>query len=388
MLTILIPTIGRINKLTMGIESWIRCINTANAEDKVTLLIADNQSTDGTASYGQSLAQQYHFIRYERHLTFCPSAEESILAATQFCTTPYVWTFGDDDKVSENALTVVLEAIKSNPRILFVNMNCRDGDRSIPGFDVDARIIQYPAGWSLFQDFGVTSGTTCVSSLCLPLDFYKDPILKTLKTVSPIYSLSCALLVWSHDHPVTLVGNRVFDYYYNVPTEEIGRISELAQSNQHLPYNYWHLGLLALLRSASQYTGLSLTELLMMREPISAGVGSQYPLRREYKPCISFIAMYVDKEMNVSFIEIQKRGPQLHELILNIHSTFSEWNRVDHSKSFQTIHRYLTRLEHLLAALPSRSAAGTWARFRLRWGSSFSKLDHLTKAWIKESNRS
>jgi hypothetical protein len=388
MLTILVPTIGRIQKLTRGIESWIRCIHTANAVDKVTLLIADNHSTDGTASYGQSLAEKYPFIRYERHLTFCPSAEESILAATQFCTTPYVWTFGDDDEVSENALTVVLEALQSTPRILFINMNCRDGDRSIPGFDVDSKIIQYPTGWPLFQNFGVTSGTTCVSSICVPLDFYKHPILKNLKSISPIYSLSCALLVWSYQYPVTLVGNRLFDYFYNVPAEEIGRISGLAESNHRLPYYYWHLGLLTLLREVSHRTEIPLSELLLMREPISRGVGSRDPLLRDYKPCIEFIAHYVDKEMNATFVDIQNRSPQLHELVINLQSAFSEWDRVDHSKSFQTIQRYLARLEYSLSVLQSRSAAGTWARLKLRWGKPFSKLDELTQSWIKESKGS
>lgn len=124
-----------------------------------------------------------------------------------------------------------------------------------------------------------------------------------------------------------------------------------------------------------------------MREPISRGVGAPEPLGREYKPCIEFIALYVDKEMNASFVEIQNRRTSLHELIVNIQSAFSEWTGVDHSKSFQTIHRYLCQLEHALAALPSRSMAGTWARLRLRWGKPFSKLDELTKSWIKESNR-
>lgn len=50
-LTILIPTIGRRQKLERCVNAWVRAITHAKAETSVQVLIADNQSTDGTQSF-------------------------------------------------------------------------------------------------------------------------------------------------------------------------------------------------------------------------------------------------------------------------------------------------------------------------------------------------
>ncbi|NDD66063.1 glycosyltransferase [bacterium] len=382
-LTILIPTIGRHQKLERCVNAWIRAITHAQAETSVQLLIADNQSTDATQAFATTMAMAYPYIRYQRQAVFCSSAETSILSAAQWVTTPYVWTFGDDDVVSEQALVWLLPFLSQSPDLIFLNTSCWANDRSIPSFDVSPGSVHFRFGVSCFHDFGFTSSTTCISSICVPTAFYRSGILQELIATSTIYSLSTALFIWSHQKQVVVIGDTFYDYYFNKTEDELTTIGGLALKQGYLQYHFWHEGLVALLKKVSQKTHVSLSSLLLFREGTTTGLDNQNPLSRVYIPLIHFLSVQIENELKTLYQSNVGRLSKLNHLIDTMHGIYHAIGELGQPELFAQVIQYLKKLSRHIHQLERYNR---FARFYLPFfHSSHHSISYYTSCWLQQS---
>lgn len=306
LLTILIPTIGRISDLKIAIEAFIDSIQQGEVDlDQVEIVVADNQSQDGTAEYGIELSHRYSFIRYHRHDTFWPTAEDSILNAVGWCRGEYLWTFGDDDYATSGAVTTLLAAIKRHdPELVLINMHCIEGEKSLKGIDSDCDHV-YDQGLEMFNALGVTGGlSACISSVCLKRAHYDTVLFQKIAKISPVYSIPFFLLCKVYKKKTLVLAEPIFTYKLNRPVQEFKNISGLYVRNGQSAYFAWHLGLIRLSTFVARYTGISFEEMMMFSEATTSGVGTNEPLRRHHMLLYEFISMYVDQELNQSFEDI------------------------------------------------------------------------------------
>lgn len=121
-LSICIPTYNRVDFLKQSVESIICSIEFSNAD--VEIVISDNCSSDNTENYCKYLTQKYSFIKYFRN-------DENVVELNfYFCiqraTSKFVWVFGDDDLISNNAISEVLNYITKGHNLLILNYSIYD----------------------------------------------------------------------------------------------------------------------------------------------------------------------------------------------------------------------------------------------------------------------
>jgi glycosyltransferase involved in cell wall biosynthesis len=305
LLTILIPTIGRIADLTIALEAFIVSIQRNAMDDgQVEIVVADNQSHDATATVVQELSQRVPFVRYHRHETFRTTAEDSILNAIEWCRGDYVWTFGDDDCPLPDAIETVTRVLtERHPEFLLINMNCIQGLHSVLGWVSDSDRF-YSRGSEMFKDLGFTGASACISSYCIHRTLLDFEFFKKISNISPVYSVSFFLFCTLFHRNTAVLATPIFHYRINQSDQEFNRISNVYIRQGQLPYSAWHLGLLRLMTFASAYSDIPLSELMEFKESMTAGVGSGQELSRHYVPLREFIAIYIDHELDRPFAEI------------------------------------------------------------------------------------
>lgn len=82
--------------------------------------VSDNWSQDGTGTYLNELSSRHSHLRVHLQPQSL-SLDESMFAAIGMATSEYVYPIGDDDFLMDNALSVIVEELKSNPDILILN---------------------------------------------------------------------------------------------------------------------------------------------------------------------------------------------------------------------------------------------------------------------------
>ena len=241
LLTILIPTIGRVEFLSHTLNTFINSIRVANLEkNTVEILVMDNFSKDGTAEMVQKLALEYDFIRYKKHEKFYPSAEESLFNGFTFANGEYVWSYGDDDFVSPNAVLKVVQTLqKHNPDFLLLNTM---------HVDVQDGIYIYNKAQNIFHDFGFLSITTCFSCLCFKKAMVSIPLFYETMTVSHIYSYSFALYITMYNKKGAFLSvEPLLHQRLNKSSVEEKRIQSFSIRQNNLPHHAWHIGLMNLI---------------------------------------------------------------------------------------------------------------------------------------------
>jgi glycosyltransferase involved in cell wall biosynthesis len=121
-LSICIPTYNRVDFLKQSVESIICSIEFSNED--VEIVISDNCSSDNTEKYCKYLTQKYSFIKYFRN-------DENVVELNfYFCiqraTSKFVWVFGDDDLISINAISQVLNYLTKGHNLLILNYSIFD----------------------------------------------------------------------------------------------------------------------------------------------------------------------------------------------------------------------------------------------------------------------
>ena len=120
-LSIVIPTYGRVKFLETTVNLFIAQIVQGGFENEVEIVIGDDASPDETATYLNTLEKKYPFIRPViniKNLGVSGNVEKIITLARG----KFIWGFGEDDLITKNALKKVLDSIKmDDPNIILLN---------------------------------------------------------------------------------------------------------------------------------------------------------------------------------------------------------------------------------------------------------------------------
>jgi len=126
-LSICIPTFNRAGYLK---ECLLSLLASAKENiDQLEIIVNDNASTDETALIVRDFQKVYPLIKY-----FCNSenigANQNSIKVAQMGTGKYIWVFGDDDKVTIDAIPKVLERIKLGYNLIICNFSINSIDFS------------------------------------------------------------------------------------------------------------------------------------------------------------------------------------------------------------------------------------------------------------------
>lgn len=132
LLSICIPTYNRLPYLRELIESLLPQID-AQPENTIELVVSDNVSTDGTATFCASVVRSYfrHWVN-EQNI----GGDRNFLKCIREARGVYVWLVGDDDLVSPGAVSKVVNIIKTdNIALLFSDVEFRYSAMTYAGYE-------------------------------------------------------------------------------------------------------------------------------------------------------------------------------------------------------------------------------------------------------------
>ena len=121
LLTISIPTYNRGVLVKELLENITKEISDNKLEDKVEVQITNNASTDDTESIIQGFAARFDFIHYTNNGVNI-GLGPNVLKCMYLAKGKYCLLLGDDDRLKENKLPVLINFLESNPDVgLFVD---------------------------------------------------------------------------------------------------------------------------------------------------------------------------------------------------------------------------------------------------------------------------
>jgi glycosyltransferase involved in cell wall biosynthesis len=124
LLTIAVPTFERVDYLK---ELLPEMIKQCKPFPEVEILINDNDSHDGTWSYIRDLGRDSSNVRAEMNLKNV-GGDENFVRCVERAGGEYVWLFGDDELLCENAIKTIMCILKLHPYTSLL-MVC--GDKNI-----------------------------------------------------------------------------------------------------------------------------------------------------------------------------------------------------------------------------------------------------------------
>lgn len=118
-LTIAIPTYNRPEKVRNTILRLLPQLN-----DDVFLRVLDNHSDTDIRSFVQNditsdVADKVEIIRHRINI----GADANFARCAELCQTPYIWMVGDDDKVEDNAVEIILKEIELYKGVDLIGIN-------------------------------------------------------------------------------------------------------------------------------------------------------------------------------------------------------------------------------------------------------------------------
>ena len=122
-LSICIPTYNRSEYLRECLSSIFTSI--AGHEQDVEIVISDNASTDNTESVVREFKETHPWIRYHRNAQNI-GGERNFRQVATLAQGENVWIFGDDDKMEENAVPIVLDNIRAGCDLMICNYTLWD----------------------------------------------------------------------------------------------------------------------------------------------------------------------------------------------------------------------------------------------------------------------
>ena len=120
-ISILITTYNRVAFLETTVYRFISQIIGSGLDDRIEIIIGNDASSDGTEVFLNQLQEKYRFIKvinHSKNLGFSENVEKIVAEARG----EYIWHFGDDDLITDNAVKRVLEVITNNdPNYILLN---------------------------------------------------------------------------------------------------------------------------------------------------------------------------------------------------------------------------------------------------------------------------
>jgi abequosyltransferase len=117
-LSICIPTFNRAQYLKECLDSVL--ISAREYLSEIEIVISDNASTDNTRNVVEDFARQNSNIKYLRNLKTA-EVNRNIYNTAKLGGGEYVWVLGDDDTISEQAISIVLSLINSEYNLIVLN---------------------------------------------------------------------------------------------------------------------------------------------------------------------------------------------------------------------------------------------------------------------------
>lgn len=117
-LSICIPTYNRSGCLRECLASVVS--SAEGYQEQIEILVSDNASADETMSVVSEYQNTYPWIRYHRNDENI-GGERNFYAAAGMASGEYVWIFGDDDKMTGDAIGVVIDRIESGYNLIITN---------------------------------------------------------------------------------------------------------------------------------------------------------------------------------------------------------------------------------------------------------------------------
>jgi Glycosyl transferase family 2 len=147
-LSICIPTYNRESFLRDTLLQLVRCMEHAGPQSvrEVEIVVLDNASSDGTTQLVAQFAHELPNIRHRRHDSNI-GVEKNIVLALQEGRGDWVWPLGDDDLLSDDALTRILHEIDdSAPSRSLLLLNYAQADASAQQV-LSSRVCDVPDDW-------------------------------------------------------------------------------------------------------------------------------------------------------------------------------------------------------------------------------------------------
>lgn len=119
-LSICIPTYNRSKCLKECLDSIM--ISMAGYESQIEIIISNNASTDDTADIIRSFQIKYPWIRYYRN-DINIGAERNFYHVATLATGDYIWIFGDDDKMAQEAISLVSHLINQGSNLIICDFS-------------------------------------------------------------------------------------------------------------------------------------------------------------------------------------------------------------------------------------------------------------------------
>jgi glycosyltransferase involved in cell wall biosynthesis len=261
-LTILIPTRNRAKLLAECLQSVVRSIDRAKQHGVtgVVVVVADNFSKDNTREVAESFRSRGD-VTYHKQVDSWPTAEESLFHGLDFVESDYVWSLGDDDLATEDAVERVMTALASPFDLIILNMLMKSKGRSHTLYRMPYPSIAYAKGEDLYRDLGLIAVTAAVSSLC----FRKSVLLakvdwRLFQKTSPIYSHTLTFLLAFRDRPCAALDEPCVIYSVNEAADESRRVANVAKLAGHASFHPYSVGLITLINEAAKQSGLPISE--------------------------------------------------------------------------------------------------------------------------------
>lgn len=123
LISICIPTFNRAPFLKECLDSITRQFSNQEIRQNVNVFILDNQSQDNTEHIVKKFTNIFKNIKYIKD-NQNRNIAQGIIKIASMGDGEYVWVFSDDDLQTNNAIDLVIKAIKSNqPSVIICNIN-------------------------------------------------------------------------------------------------------------------------------------------------------------------------------------------------------------------------------------------------------------------------
>jgi glycosyltransferase involved in cell wall biosynthesis len=171
-LTITIPTYNRPN----FIQSQIRKL-LPQLDQRVKLVVYDNCSNPSVESYFTDIElEKFTIIKNKVNV----GGDANIARCFENCDTKWLWTLSDDDIVKENAVELVLNKIKTNSEVVFLNF-CLGLSFETKGFFEFSNKFSSPTVFS--SSFTMSSCVYNMEKLQSNLEFYYNNLSSMMGTI-------------------------------------------------------------------------------------------------------------------------------------------------------------------------------------------------------------
>ncbi|MVT07440.1 glycosyltransferase family 2 protein [Chitinophaga tropicalis] len=125
LLSICILTYNRASFLKENLDTFI----TQVAAHNIPIYVSDNCSTDDTQAVVEESRQKYPYIYYNRNETNL-GFDGNVMKVVEMADSKFCWLFGDDDRIKEGAIDKVMEVLKANYDLIFINASTYSKDFS------------------------------------------------------------------------------------------------------------------------------------------------------------------------------------------------------------------------------------------------------------------